>query len=433
MNPKCRFDVLVAGGGLSGLSAAYLMANAGLKVAVVERGAHPGAKNVMGGILYASPAGLIFPEFWKKAPVERLIMEQNLWVLSKTGALQIGLKNESFAGESPNAFSILRAKFDRWLAKEVTNSGALIIPETVVTDVIEENGNVIGLKTDRDEGDLYANLTIASDGIMSLVARKAGLKKEWTNRELSLVVKEVISLPRKEIEERFRLSEGTGASIEFVGEATSGLMGIAFLYTNKDTLSLGCGTLLSQMIEAGKNPNDLLEHFKSHPSVSPLIRGGEIREYLAHLIPEGGYRAVPKLYKGGLLVTGDAAGLVNSFHREGSNMAMISGKLAAETALEAYKQKDFSQDFLSLYKKKMDESFIMKDLKKYANAGSFFEERPHFFRDYPELAVQSATQFLKSDMVPKRSRQWEILKGVLKTRSLSGMISDALGAARRMF
>ncbi|MBN2143485.1 MAG: FAD-dependent oxidoreductase [Candidatus Aureabacteria bacterium] len=426
------FDALVAGAGLSGLTAAYVMAKSGMKVAVVERGAHPGAKNVMGGVLYCQPTEQVFPEFAREAPLERCIVQQNLWVLSETGALQTGVKNQAWNKQYPNGFTVLRAKFDKWLSQKVIEAGALIIPETNVTDVIMENNTVIGLRTDRENGDLYAKMVIASDGVHSLVARKAGLKEEWKNNQLSLTVKEIIVLSRKQIEDRFHLTQDEGATIECVGDATNGLMGVAFIYTNKDTLSVGAGTLLSEMIRARKNPNDLLEHFKTHPCIAPLLEGGKTHEYLAHLIPEGGYHAVPKVYKAGLLLTGDAAGLVNSFHREGSNLAIMSGKIAAETALEACQRGDFSETFLSLYKKKLDESCIMKDLKKYANAGSFFEKRNHFFTLYPNTAVQSATEWLTVDSVPKRLKQWKIIRSLVRIRPFFGLLSDGIGALRKM-
>ncbi len=78
-------------------------------------------------------------------------------------------------------------------------------------------------------------------------------------------------------------------------------------------------------------PYGLLEAFKQHPSVKPLLAGSEVKEYAAHMIPEGGYKAIPQLFGDGWLIVGDAGQFVNAVHREGSNLAMTTGRIAAET------------------------------------------------------------------------------------------------------
>ena len=427
-----RFDAIVVGAGPAGLSAAYVMAKAGLNVVVIERGDFPGSKNVMGGVLYRQPTEQVFPEFWRTAPLERYVTQQSLWVLSKDSALQIGHKSEAFAREPYNAFTVLRAKFDKWMAKQVTEAGALVVPETVVEEVIRHDGRVVGVRTGREEGDLYAVVVIAADGVNSLLAQKAGLHPEWKPNQVALAVKEVIALPRERITDRFHLEEEAGATIEMVGEATAGMMGTAFIYTNKDSLSIGVGAVISDLVATQTNPNDLLEQLKAHPVVRPLVEGGETREYLAHLIPEGGFHGVPRVHCDGMLVVGDAAQLVNSYHREGSNLAMLSGKLAAETVIEARKRGDFSAAALSAYRRRLDESFIMKDLRKYAHASAYFEHRKHFFTLYPDLVNMAAREFLTVDSVPKRRKQWQIVRTALRARSPLGMLRDAWGVFRRM-
>src|SRR5690606_32676157 len=121
-----------------------------------------------------------------------------------------------------------------------------------------------------------------------------------------------------------------GCTVEIFGDSTKGNLGTAFLYTNKDSLNLGVGITLSSMIKAKMKPYDLLDYLKNHPMVKPYVDGGEPVEYLAHLIPEGGYNSIPRLVGNGVVVVGDAAQMVNAIHREGSNMAMSSGKMAAE-------------------------------------------------------------------------------------------------------
>src|SRR5437879_5778577 len=166
-----------------------------------------------------------------------------------------------------------------------------------------------------------------------------------------------------------------GGAIECFGDSTMGMSGFMFIYTNRDTLSVGGGALLSEFNKTLRTPNDLIEHFKQHPAVKPLLRGAETVEYLAHLIPEGGYRGIPRVYGPGYLVCGDAAMLSNPVHREGSNLAMESGRLAGETVIHAKEAGDFSERRLAEYRGRLDHSWIMADMKKSDKAATPTEPR----------------------------------------------------------
>jgi electron transfer flavoprotein-quinone oxidoreductase len=372
------------------------------------------------------------PEFWKEAPIERPIVEQRIMLTEKESAVTMSFRNPGFGQEPYNNFSVLRAKFDRWLGEKVEEAGAFIIPETSVEEVIMKDGKVIGVRTGRDDGDLFADVVIAADGVNSIIAKKAGLHAEIPAKNVALAVKEIIALPPEKIEDRFNVEKGQGVAIELVGEVTGGMMGTAFIYTNRDSLSIGVGAILSEFIKKGITPYDLIETLKQHPSVRPLLAGGEPKEYAAHLIPEGGYKAVPKLFADGLLVVGDAGMLVNSFHREGSNLAITSGRLAAETVLAAKEKNDFSAESLSLYQKKLEESFVMKDLKKYKDAHHFFDANSHFLTLYPQLANYVANEMMTVDGVPKQDKQKNIMKTVRSTRSMFQLGMDMFRVWRTM-
>ncbi|MBM2811417.1 MAG: dependent oxidoreductase [Chloroflexi bacterium] len=427
-----KFDVVVVGAGLAGTAAAYLLATAGLSVVCIERGDEPGTKNMMGGILYRQPTEKIIPGWWRDAPVERPIVEERMWLLTADSMLQAGFKSNRYAEEPFNAFSVLRVKFDKWFAEKAVAAGAILITSTVVEDVIRENGRIVGVKTGRPDGDVRADVVIAADGVNSLLSKKAGLHGERAPNQVALATKEVISMSREKIEDRFLLNANEGATIEIFGDSTMGMLGYGFIYTNRDSLSVGVGALLSDFIKKKVNPNDLMERFKAHPMLKKLLEGGESKEYMAHLIPEGGASSMPPVYTDGMLVVGDAAGMSNAIYREGSNLALASAKLAVQTILEARERNDFSARSLSRYKALLDDSFIMKDLQMYSRTSGYFQGKSEFFELYPELLVQAAHELLTVDSVPKRDKQRRILRQLLGQRAPWDLVKDSLGVLRAL-
>lgn len=419
-----KFDVIVVGAGPAGTACAFTAAKNGLKVLLIERGEFPGSKNVMGGILYRKQLEEIIPEFWHKAPIERPIVEQRFWFLDKESMVTTSYKGLEWGKEPYNNFTVLRAKFDKWFADRAVEQGALLINETVVTECIVEDGKVVGVKTDRPDGDLYADVVVLADGVNSLLAKQLGFHKEWKPNEVALTVMEVLKLPPKTINERFNVEDNQGVSVEMFGDATHGLLGTGFIYTNKDSINVGVGTTLSSMIKKKLKPHDLLEHVKNHPMIKPYIEGGESQEYLAHLIPEGGYNTIPKLVGDGVIVTGDAAQFVNAIHREGSNMAMSSGKIAAETIMKAKEMGDFSERSLDSYRTEIYDSFIGKDLKKYKDAAHTFEEHPQYFQEYVPMMNQAMNTFFTVDGTTKWDKQKKIMKKMTASRGKIGFAKD---------
>lgn len=425
-----KFDVIVVGAGPAGTSCAYSCAKHGLKVLQIERGEYPGSKNVMGGVLYRKQMEEIIPEFWKEAPLERPVIEQRFWMMDKESVLSFGYKGLEWAQEPYNNFTVLRAKFDQWFANKAVEAGSLLVCETVVTECIVENGKVVGIKTDRPDGEIYADVVVLADGVNSLLGKQLGFHKEFRPDEVALTVMEVINLPKDKINDRFNLEDNQGCTIEIFGDSTKGNLGTAFLYTNKDSLNIGVGTTLSSMIKAKLKPYDLLDYLKNHPMVKPYLEGGESAEYLAHLIPEGGFHSVPRVVGNGVLVVGDAAQFVNAIHREGSNMAMSSGKLAAEAIVKAKEMNDFSETGLNSYKDALSRSFIMKDLEKYKDAAHTFENYPQYFKEYLPMMNQAASKFFTVDGTPKRDKQKEIIRSMTKEKGRMRVLQDIYRAWR---
>jgi len=414
-----KFDSVVVGAGPAGIAAAYTMAKAGLNVLVLEKGEKPGAKNVFGGVIFKHHTELIAPEFWKTAPIERRVVEYQYWLLSEKSHVLLSHRNQRFNNEY-NAFTVHRAKFDPWFAKLAEDAGAVVINRTTADDVIKENGRIIGVKTER--GDVLADVIIAADGVNSVLARQAGLREELQPDTVVLAAKEVIALPKTRIEERFNLGPDEGVAAMLVGWGTG--MHAGFMYTNRDTLSIGIGISLRDLDKSGQRPNELLEQFKNHPSIAPLIQDGELKEYSAHLIPEGGYDQVARVYTNGMLVVGDAAMLVNAINWEGTNLALTSGILAGETVIQAKKKGDFTSRTLAPYRQRLEESFVLKDLRKLRNVPSFFSTHPYFFTVYPEIANELAYMWHVVDDETKDARIKRMKSTLFKRRSRLGLVSD---------
>ncbi|MBI5561655.1 MAG: FAD-binding protein [Deltaproteobacteria bacterium] len=424
-----RYDCIVVGAGPAGAAAAFTLAKAGLDVVVFERGEYPGAKNMFGGILYSTVLNRLMPGFWADAPVERHVVKRRYSFVSNDSEAAFDIRLDAF-NRPPfnNSFTTLRARFDRWFAAKAEEAGALVVTGAVVDDLIIKDGAVAGVRVRMEGGEVFADVVIIAEGANSLLAEKAGLKPKPDSANMSLGVKEIISLPKGVIDDRFGLEDAEGAAVEFFGEALGpGVPGGGFIYTNQESLSVGIACPISALKEKGIKPNGLIDGFKRHPAVSRLIRGGATEEYLAHIIPEGGYNAMPELVTGGALLAGDCAGFVNpSLYKEGSNLAMASGVMAAETVMEAKSRGDFSKKTLEGYVKRLEESFVLKDLRRYKDAPDVLRSTTGLFKDYPEAVMEMLTRHFTISEESKADAHKE-LKRILKGRvSLLRLAGDVL-------
>jgi len=408
-----KVDVIIVGGGLAGLSCALELSDSGMAVLVLERGDFSGSKNVTGGRIYVRPLKDYLPDIWKDAPLERHVTKEILTLMGEGNSTSLELFSDRFNREPYPSYTVLRAKFDRWLADFLSEKGVFVVPQKRVDDLIRDGEKIIGVKAGDEE--LGADCVVAADGVLSFMAEKAGYRQPFKPEHFAVGFKEVIELDPKTIEDRFRLGEGEGAAQLFVGALTKGMMGGGFLYTNQNSLSLGLVVGLHALNQ--KEPREetfkLLDQFEERPEIKNLIKGGNVVEYSAHLITEGGLHVKPKLYGDGMLVVGDAAGLgLNMLVTvRGMEYAMASGVLAGRTIKMAKEKNDFSASSLSHYEKLLNDSFIMKEMTNFRNTLSVLENE-RLFKKYPQAISDLFEKVMWVDENAKQSLYQTVYEGL---------------------
>lgn len=418
---SARYEVVIVGGGPAGLAAAYTLAGAGVSVVCIERGDWCGSKNMMGGMLFSHPTSQVIPDFWKEAPLERHITRRDYWLCTAESTMKATYESEDFNVEPYNAFTAFRSRFDKWLAAQARARGAHVITETLVEEVLTEGGRAVGVRTGRPQGEIEADVVILAEGVNTFLTEKLGLGGGMKPEYLALGVKEILSLPREKVEDRFNLEGSEGAAIEIVGEITGGLPGTGFIYTNRDTISIGIGVMLKDLVDHMGEAYTFLQRFKEQPQVRRLIAGASPREYAAHLIPEGGVHNMPRLCGHGVLVVGDAAGMVNAVHTEGANLALLSGQMAAETIIRCRDEGDYSAEALGRYCDALEKSLIMKDLRQYQDVAPFLSKHKHLFGLYPEVLSAAVKELFTVDSLSKADKQrliFRLVRSQIPTRRL---------------
>ncbi|MEM0279742.1 MAG: FAD-dependent oxidoreductase [Metallosphaera sp.] len=383
-------DVIVVGGGLAGLSAAIQANREGLSTLVLERGEYSGAKNVSGGRMYVHALKELVNI--EDAPFEKPITKE-------TYVISCGTKRVTFSfsdPESRNSYSVLRAKFDPWLAKKAEEEGVIISYETLVSGAMRDNG--ITLRTNR--GDLRAKIVIEADGVTAGVSRYLGLRN-LSPDSLMLGVKEVIKPD---------VISDEGEAKVLVG-FVDGLLGGAFSYVNKDTISLGATVKVNSLQSERVLARDLVELVREKLGIE-----GDILEYSAHLIPYYGYDKLPPVYAPNLLITGDAAGLLinDGFVIRGMDLAIGSGMIAGRAAKKILDQGDPTKT--QVYEEMLNDSFVMKDMIIARRAFSLMNNE-RLFNAYPEILCSVLSRMFT--VSGNRQRLLNVLIEEIKKRDLT--------------
>lgn len=357
-------DVIIVGGGLAGLSAGITAVKEGLNVILLERGEYSGAKNVSGGRMYTHAFQKLIPDALERAPLERPITKETYEMYCENG------KKIVFSFEEKgkrNSYSVLRTKFDRWLASEAEGLGLLISYSTLVLNAYRD-GEGIAIETNR--GTLRAPLIIDASGVTSVVFRSLGLRN-FTPDKWMLGVKEVVKT-------EVNMPEDEGEAKTVIG-VIKGVKGGGFVYTNRDTLSVGMAVTFDSLPKSETPAKDLVEYFREKIGIE-----GEVLEYSAHAIPYFGYKNLPPLYDRNIIAVGDSAGfLINDgFTIRGMDLAIGSGMIAGLSAKKIIEMKDYSRT--DIYYQMLKESFVLKHLELAYSRFSLINKETTL-TSYPEL------------------------------------------------
>ena len=428
-----EFDAIVVGAGPAGSSAAIKMASEGLNVLLVERGDPPGSKNVSGGILWGHDLSGVIPDWEKTAPLERFVERKVTSFLTNDSEISIDFKTRKFQNEK-TGYSVLRTKFDQYLAKSASQAGAVLVSGITVDSLAMKNGKVTGVVNEGDT--ITGDCVILAEGPNPRVAMAAGLRSKPSDTSVAIGVKQVYKLSESIINERFNLRGNSRCAGEYVlSYLEDNVFAGGFLYTNKDTISMGVVIDMETLRRSNRlHSYDIMDQFASHPFISRLVEGGQLQEYSAHFVYEGGYESMAKPYGDGYMIAGDAAGFSfsNGMILQGMNYAISSGILAGESAVEAKGAKNYGEKSLSRYMDRLNRSPNVLDKKNFRGMNNVVWSRL-IHRAIPEMLESSMQMMLFENGEPKKHLTEIMLKSLSNAGlSKSEMIVQGYRLMRRM-
>jgi len=349
-----RYEVIVAGAGPGGATAARELAGQGARVLLLEASRLPRYKPCAGGIT-AKAAALLDDDF-------RDVVEGSM----RHAVFSHGFRREVRASRcEPYAFTVMRDRFDMYLVRKAVEAGAMLHEGERVKRA--ETGPS-GVEVITDRGKYRGDYVVGADGAQSMVARSLGLSRRLVR---GIAVEAVLTVSPQE-EARFKET----AYIDY-GCIRSGY---GWIFPKNGRLSVGIGTFSAGRLSLRGLFNRYLTHyFPSLPPNSFRLAG--------HALPLGGWRN--KLVHERALLVGDAAGLADPFTGEGIYYALRSGLLAARAIGESLAGKGEP----GLYQQLVEEE-IFPELKVAARIASLFYFWPGFFHRFFVARTRLMDKFL---------------------------------------
>lgn len=425
------FDAIVVGSGCAGPIAAYELASRGKSVLVVERGNYCGSKNVSGGRLYTHSLAQVFPDYKDQAPLERRVVRERISMLAPDAGVMIEFGDEQMREPPYESYSVLRVQLDPWLAGKAEEAGATYINGIAVESLLKDGNRVTGVSAGGDE--ITADVVLLCDGVNSLLSKQAVGASRPETTSVAVGIKQIIELPEQVISDRVGCANGEGAAWLFMGDPTHGAVGGGFLYTNKESISIGLVVTIADIAESDTPVYQMLEDFKNHPMVAPIIAGGTVAEHSGHLVAEGGFDAMPPLIGDGVLLAGESAMMCMNlgYSVRGMDLAIAAGMHAGQASATALDNADTSAAGLTLYTQALENSFVMQDLRTIRRFPDFIENTPRMFNQYPLLARDAMRRLFLVDGTPMKPLRKSMLP-LIRKAGLFKLANDGIRGVRAL-
>jgi electron-transferring-flavoprotein dehydrogenase len=377
-------DVLIVGAGPAGLSCALHLSNlikkhnatgskpelSGENIYVLEKGREVGAHQLSGAIMNPKALAELVPDFEKSAPLDTPVTEDAALFFTKSSSFRFPITPPPFKNKGNYVVSL--NKLMKWLGGLVEAAGVNLFTQFGGAQLIYEGDGIAGVITE-DKGvdkngkpkdnytpgyELRAKVTVLAEGTRGSLTKQLVKEKKLDNinpQIYSLGIKELWDVQPGRIQPGF-VAHTLGWPV------ATNMYGGGWIYglsNNRVSIGLVIGL---EYENPQFDPHEAFQIWKTHPFVENILEGGKLVRYGAKSLPAGGWYSMPRPYVDGGLIIGDSGSFLDSQRLKGIHMAMKSGMLAAETIFEALKAGDTSSKTLSAFPKKVEQSYIKKEL-----------------------------------------------------------------------
>jgi electron-transferring-flavoprotein dehydrogenase len=374
-------DVVFVGGGPAGLAGAIELARlvakdpstGPIEIGVLEKSEELGGHCLSGAVV--NPIGFrnLFPEIAERdLPFRARVESERVYFLTESSSFRLPTP-PTMRNEGNYVASI--CEMVRWLGAKAAELGVNLFTGFPADALLVEDGRVVGVRTtpagltrDRKPGPGYVPATDVSARVTVLAEGTRGPLSQaylaW--QKIPSPNPQIFALGVKEL---WQVRKPLDAVVHTLGwPLPRSAFGGSFFYPlAPDLVAIGIVVGLDYR-DSSLDAHRLLQKMKGHPLFRPHLEGGELLEWGAKTIPEGGYYSLPERLSGdGLLLAGDAAGFVDVPSLKGIHYAMESGILAARAIHTALKSGDTSRSSLAPYDDAIRESFIRDDLHRTRN------------------------------------------------------------------
>jgi electron-transferring-flavoprotein dehydrogenase len=388
-------DVLIVGAGPAGLSCALHLANlikahnaSGAKpelsaenIYVLEKGREVGAHQLSGAIMNPKALAELVPDFAKSAPLDTPVTDSAALIFTEGSSFRAPITPPPFVNTDNYVVSL--NKITKWLGGLVEAAGVNLFTQFGGRELIFESEGIAGVITE-DKGidkhgkpkdnftpgyELRAKVTVLAEGTRGSLTKTLVEKKKLDNlnpQSYGIGIKELWDVQPGKVPAGY-VAHTLGWPVP------TDMYGGGWIYgLSNNRLSIGLVIAL-EYADSEFDPHAAFQKWKTHPHVAKILEGGKMVRYGAKSLPYGGWYAMPKNYLDGGLIIGDSGSFLDSQRLKGIHLAMKSGMLAAETIFEALKAGDTSAKTLSAFPRKVETSYIKKELWQVRNFHQSFQ------------------------------------------------------------